>query len=67
MGVCQGIHDKFIVRTNSWGKDLDLRRCRTCQSFLKFDGIRCPCCGNKVRTNSRIAAYRDNHKVIRWI
>ena len=29
-------------------------RCTTCEIFyLVFGGIRCPCCGNRVRTRSR--------------
>gem|GEM_PF-721599 len=34
------------------------KRCDTCEIFIKWDGIWCPCCGYKLRHQSRSHKYR---------
>ena len=34
------------------------RRCQVCQIFIKWDGLWCPCCGYRLRTNPRKGAYK---------
>ncbi len=29
------------------------KRCQICDIFIKWDGIHCPCCGQKLRTGPR--------------
>ena len=29
------------------------KRCQHCQLFIKWDGVRCPCCSTKLRSNPR--------------
>ena len=29
------------------------KRCHQCDLFIKWDGLRCPCCGYKLRTRPR--------------
>lgn len=35
------------------------KRCQTCEIFVKWDGLYCPCCGYKLRTKPRKSKYRD--------
>jgi hypothetical protein len=34
------------------------RRCQICQMFIKWEGLRCPCCGYRLRTKPRNLKYR---------
>jgi len=34
------------------------KRCHVCDIFIKFDGIRCPCCGYQLRSNPRNKKYK---------
>jgi hypothetical protein len=29
------------------------KRCQVCQIYLNWEGIRCPCCGNQLRTSPK--------------
>ena len=45
-GIC--IHHKTLGRYNS-----ERKRCQQCEIFIKWSGIRCPCCSYKLRTRPR--------------
>ena len=34
------------------------KRCATCELFIKWDGIWCPCCGCRLRANPRNTVHR---------
>jgi hypothetical protein len=34
------------------------KRCQICETFLKWDGLYCPCCGCKLRTVPRNLKYK---------
>jgi predicted amidophosphoribosyltransferase len=34
------------------------KRCQVCESFLKWDGLWCPCCGYRLRTKPRNLKYK---------
>ena len=34
------------------------KRCQICETFLKWDGIWCPCCGYRLRTRPRNMKYK---------
>ena len=34
------------------------KRCHMCETFLKWDGLTCPCCGYKLRTRPRNLKYK---------
>ncbi|MFL6402302.1 MAG: hypothetical protein ACJ71M_02325, partial [Nitrososphaeraceae archaeon] len=44
------------------------KRCKACDIFLKWDGLRCPCCGYKLRTtqtNIKLKAkLREERKIV---
>ena len=45
-GIC--IRHKALGRYNS-----EHKRCQQCEIFIKWNGLRCPCCGYKLRTRPR--------------
>lgn len=56
MGVsCKGVCDRY----KSTGTSMQFKyqegqkRCTSCGIFIKCDGVRCPCCNMKLRTNAR--------------
>ena len=34
------------------------KRCQVCEIFLKWDGLWCPCCGYRLRTNPRNSKFK---------
>ena len=36
------------------------KRCTTCQIYLVWEGLRCPCCGQQLRTKPRKPEYKKN-------
>ncbi|MGB6532199.1 MAG: hypothetical protein WBF33_29185, partial [Candidatus Nitrosopolaris sp.] len=34
------------------------KRCQVCEVFLEWDGLFCPCCGNRLRTKPRNMKYK---------
>ena len=62
---CVGI----CVRYKASGRyDLGHKRCKRCDLFIKWDGLRCPCCRYKLRTKRRNfkfkAELREQQKAI---
>lgn len=55
MCMCKGICIKFKAQKPL--QDSRYRvgqsRCQTCDIFIKWSGIYCPCCGCRVRKNAR--------------
>jgi hypothetical protein len=52
-GIC--IRHKALSRYNS-----EHKRCQQCEMFIKWNGLRCPCYGYKLRTRPR---YFSNIKL----
>ena len=47
---CKGI----CTRHKALGRYSDgNKRCKNCDLFIKWNGLSCPCCGYKLRTNPR--------------
>ena len=38
------------------------KRCKECEIFLFWTGIRCPCCGLKLRTKPRNKLYKEKNR-----
>ena len=34
------------------------KRCKNCNLFIKWEGLRCPCCGYRLRTGPRYFRYK---------
>ena len=35
------------------------KRCQVCELFINWDGLWCPCCGYRLRTNPRTLKFKD--------
>jgi hypothetical protein len=51
--TCKGIHHKALGRYTYVHK-----RCKSCNVFIKWEGLRCPCCGDQLRTGPRYFRYK---------
>ena len=40
------------------------KRCNSCEIFMYWDGLRCPCCGCSLRSNPRNAKARKKLRSI---
>ena len=52
---CKGTCTKHKV-TKQFGAsryDIGQKMCSVCNIFMKWDGVYCPCCGNRIRSKPR--------------
>jgi hypothetical protein len=53
--VCKGIcvRHKAMKPVRIGRYSTGQKRCQICETFLKWDGLWCPCCGYRLRTKPR--------------
>ncbi|AJW69920.1 hypothetical protein [Nitrosopumilus adriaticus] len=53
--VCKGVCIKYkaVGYKGKHRYNIGQKRCPVCEEFLKYLGIRCPCCSVKLRTTPR--------------
>lgn len=53
--VCKGVCIKYkaVGYKGRHRYDIGQKRCPVCEEFLKYLGVRCPCCSVKLRTTPR--------------
>lgn len=58
--TCKGTCIRYQIKSTSKNKHYDLghKRCSTCEIFLDWDGIHCPCCNVILRTKPKNASAR---------
>ena len=57
--ACKEICLSHKAQTNGRGRYSDhQKRCQTCEIFIKWDGLWCPCCGYMLRTHPRNSVSR---------
>jgi hypothetical protein len=58
--VCKGIcvRHKALKPMGAGRYSTGQKRCQVCETFLKWDGLICPCCGYKLRTTPRNLKYK---------
>ena len=39
------------------------KRCQSCEIFIKWDMLWCPCCGFRLRTRPRNSAYKERFEI----
>ena len=49
-GICKRHKARHIVGKSMYA--LGYRRCKACDIYLDWQGMWCPCCGMRLRTNS---------------
>ena len=57
---CKGICKRYrAIKPLSSRYGSGQKRCNICEIYLEFDGIYCPCCGMRLRTNSRMTKLKE--------
>ena len=59
---CRGTCSKYAVKhsPSAGGRyESGHKRCSSCEIFIKFDGIRCPCCGTALREKPRSSKAKE--------
>jgi hypothetical protein len=58
--ACKGISSRpKVTKPVSSGRySTGHKRCQVCEIFLKWDGLWCPCCGYRLRTQPRNLKYK---------
>jgi len=63
MRVCNGICIRYEAKKTKKGWYIEgLKRCDTCEIFIKWNGVMCPCC--RARLSSRSKRSSKNVKRI---
>ena len=39
------------------------KRCQSCEIFIKWDALWCPCCGFRLRSKPRNSAYKERFAI----
>ena len=65
--TCRGTCIRYMARSNSGNTHYELghKRCTTCDIFIKWDGIHCPCCNFALRTRPRSTSGRHQLLLVR--
>jgi hypothetical protein len=59
--VCKGIcvRHKALKPLGAGRYSIGQKRCQICETFLKWDGFWCPCCGYRLRTRPRNTKFKN--------
>ncbi|MDP8902796.1 MAG: hypothetical protein M3M86_03395 [Thermoproteota archaeon] len=61
-GICER-HKALRPANGSGGRySAGQKRCMICEIFIKWDGVRCPCCGCRLRTKPKNTADRRRRR-----
>ena len=64
---CNGIcirHKAQKPQTASLGRyATGQKRCQTCDTFINWSSLWCPCCGSRLRTKSRNSAFKERLEI----
>lgn len=68
---CKGICTRYKAQkpqTASFGQyATGQKRCQTCDTFINWSSLWCPCCGSRLRTHPRNARYKDIFRVTKHL
>jgi len=62
MGIsCNGICHRYkALKSTSTGRYITgQKRCNSCNIFLWWDGLRCPCCNYQLRLRPRSSKFKE--------
>ena len=67
--TCNGICHRHKItkgkRNDSWYKQ-GAKRCSTCDIYIKWDGLWCPCCGYMLRNKPKNNQYKQRYNKNMW-
>lgn len=49
--TCRGICERHRAEKNRYTDNT--KRCTSCNVYLSYDGIKCPCCGTQLRSKRK--------------
>jgi len=55
-GVCNRYKAKRVVGESRYGQGQ--KRCTTCQEYIIWEGVYCPCCNYRLRVKPRFMKYK---------
>ena len=64
--VCRGICHKYKFKKKAFSKQVyqdGASRCQTCEIFIKWEGVCCPCCGMKIRKVPRNKHGKESMRI----
>jgi len=56
-GICKRYKAKMPVNLTRYADGQ--KRCSTCVIFIRWDGLRCPCCGMFLRLKPRVGKFKE--------
>ncbi len=64
---CNAICEKYRATRPSDGRRYGIgqKRCKSCEIFIYWEGVICPCCGNKLRTMPQHTEDREEVRMIK--
>ena len=59
--TCNGVCENYKATKPAYGGRYEdgQKRCQTCQIFVYYNGLFCPCCNMRLRTNSRYTKLKE--------
>ena len=66
---CKGICGRYRATRPLDGRRYSTgqKRCKSCEIFIKWEGVSCPCCGYRLRTMPRSSEDREELRMIKTI
>ncbi len=64
--VCKGVCPRYKAqKPRSGGRyEAGQKRCQVCEIYLEWEGIWCPCCTYRLRSNPRNRKYKERLREI---
>ncbi|WP_420544465.1 hypothetical protein [Nitrosopumilus sp.] len=61
MSKCKGVCDRYKATKTQGGSRYanGQKRCQSCELFINWEGLWCPCCGHRLRTMPRNRIYKE--------
>jgi len=67
MRTCNGFTCRLLDRVSfGFRKNIytdGVKFCKTCSTFMRIDGYRCPCCKSNVRSKSHVKRWKINQQL----
>ena len=66
MMECNGICVKYKAirpRSGGWCYTTGQKRCKVCDIYLNWERLRCPCCGNELRSGPKKNKQEENESI----
>ncbi len=55
--ACRGICERYRSESQRYGQGI--QRCTSCETYLEYDWVQCPCCRTHLRAKRKTKRYRS--------